>query len=279
MPESPAIRAMTREDVDFAMRLAAKEGWNPGLSDAECFYAADPEGFFVSELNGRSVGTISAVRYEGGFGFVGLYIMTPDARGKGWGMELWNHAMRHLDGCNVGLDAVTEQEKTYLRSGFSTHYRSARYEGMGGGSRPESVVRLENVDFAQVAAYDRQCFPGDRQSFLRAWLDAPGARGFGVVNDGNLAGFGVIRPCAMGYKIGPLFADDAETAEVLFLALTASVPGEKFFLDVIEPNAAAGELVKKHGLKEVFATVRMYTGGEPAMDVSKVFGVTSFELG
>ena len=177
MPESPAIRTMTREDVDFAMRLAAKEGWNPGLSDAECFYAADPEGFFVSELNGHPVGTISAVRYQGDFGFVGLYIMTPEARGKGWGMELWSHALRHLDGCNVGLDAVTEQEQTYARSGFSTYYRSTRYEGMGGGSRPEGVVRLESVDFAEVAAYDRQCFPGGREDFLRAWLDAPGARG------------------------------------------------------------------------------------------------------
>jgi GNAT superfamily N-acetyltransferase len=270
---------MTREDVDFAMRLAAKEGWNPGLSDAECFYAADPEGFFVSELAGRPVGTISAVRYPGGFGFVGLYIMTPDARGRGWGMELWNHAMRHLDGCNVGLDAVVEQERTYTRSGFSTHYRSTRYEGMGGGSRPEGVVRLESVDFAEVAAYDRQCFPGERESFMRAWLEAPGARGFGILKDGKLAGFGVIRPCAMGYKIGPLFADDAGIAEDLYRALAASVPGERFYLDVIEPNQAAVALARKYELKEVFTTVRMYTGGEPAMDADKVFGVTSFELG
>ena len=66
----PIIRPMTRDDVDFAIRLAAKEGWNPGLSDAECFYAADPEGFFVSELNGELIATISAVRYKDDYGFV-----------------------------------------------------------------------------------------------------------------------------------------------------------------------------------------------------------------
>lgn len=279
MPESPTIRTMTREDVDFAIRLAAKEGWNPGLSDADCFYAADPEGFFVSELNGRPVGSISAVRYPEDFGFVGLYIMLPEARGKGWGMELWNHAMDHLKGCNVGLDAVTEQATTYTRAGFSPVYSSTRYEGMGGGRRPEGTVRLERVDFAKVAAYDRQCFPGSREPFLEAWLDAPGVRGFGVMDGDRLAGFGVIRPCAKGYKIGPLFADDAETAETLYRSLTASVPGEKFYLDVIEPNKAAGELVKQYDLNEVFVTVRMYTGEEPAMDTDKIFGVTSFELG
>lgn len=279
MTEPPIIRTMTREDVDFAIRLAAKEGWNPGLSDAECFYAADPEGFFVSERNGESVGTISAVRYEGGFGFVGLYIMVPEARGKGWGMELWNHAMDHLKGCNVGLDAVTAQEQTYARSGFSTFYRSARYEGMGGGTRPEGVVRLESVEFAKVAAYDRQCFPGARENFMQTWLAAPGAQGFGVLDGENLAGFGVIRPCAKGYKIGPLFADNAGIAESLYLALTAAIPGEKVYLDIIEPNTAAGALVKKYGLTEVFVTVRMYTGNEPDMDTDKIFGVTSFELG
>lgn len=111
MTDNPVIRTMTRDDVDIAIRLAAKEGWNPGLSDAECFYAADPEGFFIAELHGEPVGTISAVRYDDGFGFVGLYIVAPGARGKGYGMELWKHAMEHLAGCNIGLDAVTEQEK------------------------------------------------------------------------------------------------------------------------------------------------------------------------
>jgi len=279
MSEHPVIRTMTRDDLDFAIRLAAKEGWNPGLSDADCFYAADPEGFFIAELNGQPIGTISAVRYEGGYGFLGLYIVVPEARGKGYGMELWEHAVRHLDGCNIGLDAVTEQEARYRKVGFSSFYRSARYEGTGGGKKPEGVTSLENVDFATIEAYDRQCFPGSRTSFMQAWLEAPGARGYAVMDGDDLKGFGVIRPCARGYKIGPLFADNAAVAEKLYEALVAAVPGERFYLDVIEPNNAAGELARKHGLTEVFVTVRMYTEAEPEMATDKIFGVTSFELG
>lgn len=279
MVKSPVIRTMTRDDVDFAIRLAAKEGWNPGLSDADCFYATDTEGFFIAELDGEPVATMSAVRYGDEYGFVGLYIVTPDARGKGYGMALWQHAMAHLDGCNVGLDAVTEQEMTYKKAGFSTSYRSTRYEGVGGGSKPDGIVPLGKVDFEQVIAYDHQCFPEARGEFMQAWLEAVGVKGYGVMDGDRLAGFGVIRPCAMGYKIGPLFADNADIAETLYQALTASVPGEKFYLDVIEPNTAAVELAKKHELKEVFVTVRMYTKGQPAMDMDKIFGVTSFELG
>ncbi|HLA33082.1 MAG TPA: GNAT family N-acetyltransferase, partial [Pseudomonas sp.] len=31
---------MTRAEVDLAIDWAAAEGWNPGLHDADCFYAA-----------------------------------------------------------------------------------------------------------------------------------------------------------------------------------------------------------------------------------------------
>lgn len=279
MNSALTIRTMTREDVDFAVRLATKEGWNPGLSDAECFYAADPEGFFIAELGGERVGTISAVRYEGDFGFLGFYILVPDARGKGYGMTLWNHANQHLDGCIIGLDAVTEQEATYQKSGFKPYYRSTRYEGTGGGARPDGVTPLEKIDLKDILYYDRTCFPGTRPEFMAAWLEAAGARGFAVVDGDRLAGFGVVRPCVSGYKIGPLFADNGEVAEQIFQALAASVGSEKYYLDVIEPNKAAVDMAKRHELEEVFVTVRMYKGGEPKLNTDKVFGVTSFELG
>ena len=40
------LRRMTEADLALALEWAAAGGWNPGLHDANCFYAADPEGFF-----------------------------------------------------------------------------------------------------------------------------------------------------------------------------------------------------------------------------------------
>ena len=50
------VRTMRREELAFALDLAAREGWNPGLNDAECFFAADPGGFLMGELAGEPVG-------------------------------------------------------------------------------------------------------------------------------------------------------------------------------------------------------------------------------
>jgi GNAT superfamily N-acetyltransferase len=124
-----SIRTMTRNEVDFAIDLAAKEGWNPGLHDAGSFFRTDSHGFFVGLVGGRPIGCISAVSYNRVFGFIGLYIIVPEYRGKGFGMALWKRAMEHLEGHNVGLDGVIMQQGNYRRSGFKYAYGNIRYAG------------------------------------------------------------------------------------------------------------------------------------------------------
>lgn len=52
-PDDMHIRRMTRDELDTLIEWAAREGWNPGLDDAEAFWNADPDGFVAAELNGE----------------------------------------------------------------------------------------------------------------------------------------------------------------------------------------------------------------------------------
>mgnify|MGYP003678387446 FL=1 len=106
------IRPMTRADLDLAVAWAAAEGWNPGLHDAEAFFATDPEGFLIGELDGAPVSCVSAVRYPENFAFLGFYIVRPAHRGKGLGIAIWKAAMRRLEGYNIGLDGVLDQRRS-----------------------------------------------------------------------------------------------------------------------------------------------------------------------
>ena len=49
------IRPMSRAELDIAVEWAADEGWNPGLHDADSFFAADSGGFLMGLLNGEPV--------------------------------------------------------------------------------------------------------------------------------------------------------------------------------------------------------------------------------
>ncbi len=276
------IRPLTAGEMNTAMDWAAAEGWNPGLHDGPAFFAADPAGFFVGEIDQTPVSLISGVRYGKNFGFIGFYIVKPDFRGQGYGIKIWQAGLARLAGRNVGLDGVVDQQENYKKSGFKLAYRNIRWQGVTGGSLPDTanLADLRSLSFDRVTAYDRAFFPDDRSGFLKSWLSQPASVSLGVMEKQQLRGYGMIRQCRSGYKIGPLFADAPEPAEMLFHALCAKVnPGRPVYLDTPEPNAAAVALAEKHGMEMVFETARMYTRKFPDLPVRKIFSVTSFELG
>jgi ribosomal protein S18 acetylase RimI-like enzyme len=282
-PETPStLRALTRAELETPLDWAAAEGWNPGLHDGAAFHAADPQGFLGIFLEGALIGSLSAVGYGEDLGFLGLYIVKPEHRGQGYGMRLWRAALDLLGGRTIGLDGVVERQADYARSGFALAYRNVRYQGAASGAEspgPEAAP-LASLPFAAVSRYDCGLFPAPRESFLRAWIAPPEGAAFGLPDGGGLAGYGVIRKCRSGWKIGPLFADHADGAEALLAALLSRAgAGDPVFLDVPEPNPAAVALAKRHGMSPVFETARMYKGAAPDLPLAPVFGIASFELG
>lgn len=273
------VRTLTGAEVHLALDWAADEGWNPGHSDAASFYAADPGGFLVALDQGEPAAVASLVRYGATFAFLGLYICRPDRRGRGFGMRVWNEAMAVAGDRTIGLDGVIAQQANYARSGFTLAWQNARYRGVGGGTVPAGLVDLDTVPFSEIADYDGTMFEAERHRFLRLWVAQPDAVRLGVMRGGRLAGWGLMRPCLEGYKIGPLMADDAEAGELLLTGLLAAIPGEPVFLDVPEPNLAAVQAAVSRGMEPVFSTARMYRGTPKLPDVTRLWGVTSFELG
>jgi len=273
---------MTRPELDTVVSWAAAEGWNPGLADANCFYATDPTGFLIGVLGGEPIAAISAVKYGNAFGFIGFYIVKPGFRGRGYGWQIWQAAMATLAGRNVGLDGVFAQQDNYVKSGFQLAYRNIRYEGLAGEPmRPTTdTVSLTTLPAETVIQYDRQYFPAEREQFLRCWLTQPGHIGVGQIVEDRLVGYGILRPCQAGYKIGPLFADTAEIAEAIFIGLRSQLPPKTpFYLDTPDVNPAAVDLAEHYDMHRVFETARMYTRAAPDLPLTQIFGVTTFELG
>jgi GNAT superfamily N-acetyltransferase len=274
------IRVMEPHDITLAIEWAAAEGWNPGHADAACFATVDAQGFLLGTCDGKAAATISTVNYDARFAFLGFYIVRPDLRGRGLGLRIWNAAIAHAGPRTIGLDGVVAQQENYKKSGFVLAYRNIRFGGVPErpAREPPGILPLTAVPFAAIAADDARVFPAPREAFLRSWINASGHVGRALMRDGRLAGWGVIRPCRRGHKIGPLIAADRAAAESVFASLVAAAGGE-VFLDVPERNRDAVALAQAHGLAPVFETARMYTGPVPAVALERVFGVTTFELG
>lgn len=280
-----SIRPMLRNELDLVLNWAAAEGWNPGLFDAEAFYNADPKGFFLAECDGHPVGSFSAVAYDETFGFAGLFIVLPEYRGGRCGVELGRQGLDRLGTRTIGLDGVRAKQENYFHWGFTHAYWTIRFSGLSPVNScltVDTTVKIENLrdlSFDLVNDFDMSLFPATRENFLRTWINQAGHTALGVIQKERLVGYGVIRPCRIGYKVGPLFAEESYIAESLLDALLATIPAAEYFIDVPEPNDSAMELVKRRAMHRVFETARMYRGPARQIDLHKIFGVTTLELG
>lgn len=280
------IRPATANEFQVAIDWAAAEGWNPGLDDLSAFHSADPDGFLMGFQGDKAVSSISVVRYDERYGFLGFYIVHPDVRGTGVGIATWNAGMAHLEGCTVGLDGVVAQQENYIKSGFKFAGRNVRYAGTPALPKSEPAkIEIKDVDAASLAslvAYDRICFPAPREAFIQSWASptSPTRQAKVALLDGELLGYGVIRTCQNGYKIGPLFAEDEKAANALLVALCQTMEmGAEVSLDTPEDNSKAVTLAKRFGLAPVFETARMYKGEAPKLPLHDIYGITTFELG
>jgi GNAT superfamily N-acetyltransferase len=278
----PDIRHATRAELDTIIDWAANEGWNPGLEDANAFWAADPEGYWVATEDDAIAAAISVVRYGGRYAFLGLYIAEPAYRGRGIGLALWKHAMASAEGRTIGLDGVVAQQENYRRSGFAWSHANIRCAGVVDVTEPPgtNLVDVAPVHAAALIDYDRRFNPARRDAFLHEWTkQLQTRRSVVLLRDGTIVGYGSIRACREGFKIGPLFADNETGADLIFRKLAAGTKRGLIHLDIPEPNASARALCARYNMKPVFETARMYRGPAPDLPLARIYGITTFELG
>ena len=267
------IRRLMPTEIETLIDWAAKEGWNPGLKDARAFEAADPQGFIGAFVDGRMAAGISVVAYDDQFGFLGLYICHPDFRGRGLGRAVWSAGMDYLGNRTVGLDGVPEQQANYRSMGFVTHYETMRMGGQLATTEAKNSTVSALSSSTPVLDFDRTCFPAERRGFLDAWIALP-HQSFVAMRNDRVCGYMVVRPCQVGQKVGPLFAEDAGVALDLLGAASGTVQ-----VDVPVYQVELCAALEGMGFQPQFGTARMYCGPRPDIQLERVFGVTTLELG
>jgi GNAT superfamily N-acetyltransferase len=284
LPDGYRIGQMTRAEAPVLDGWAAQEGWNPGISDIDVAWDFDPGAFIAIRRNGELAGGGVIIAYGDDAGFMGLFIMRADLRRQGLGRVLWHERLRRLrarlrPGAPIGMDGVFDMTPFYEAGGFTFLHRDLRYQGIASGTLDAACVPLDQFSWPALEAYDIQVSGMRRPGFMRRWLFQSGGRGFVHRRDGRIAGFGFLRPCRVGYKIGPLYADEPPIARRLLDSLLSTVPGESVSLDVPEPNAAALRIMSDVGWAQSFGCVRMVNGIPTDVQVGRMYGVTSFEFG
>lgn len=277
-----AIRTsvMSEAELDRVLGWAADEGWNPGLGDAAAFFAADPQGFFLTDVDDDPVAAVSVVNHDPVNAFLGLYICRPEWRGQGLGMATWESGIAHAGARSIGLDGVPEQESNYRLSGFVKTGSSLRHEGRVEGRSSPKVRPITPDDAPALIALDAEANGFARPRFMGSWLASkPDVRGTSVLlGDGAPAGFATWRACRNGTKIGPIIAPNLADALELVADIAMQRVDGPLIIDVPESNHALLRALEGAGFTVPFVTARMYRGAVPETGVT-LQSIATMELG
>ncbi len=274
-------RTAPRDALDTMLDWAAAEGWNPGLDDAAAFFAAEPDGFFVTlDDAGQPVAAISVVNHTPTFAFLGLYIVRPSDRGRGIGLALWRHALGHAGPRSIGLDGVEAQQDNYAASGFLRTGGTTRFAGTVPGAHAPDARPATESDVPALIAIEGAASGVAKPRYLGAWF-APGPPRVTLVVEAasKIVAMATVRRCREGAKIGPFWAEEAGVAARLFDHCATLFPGP-VLIDVPEAATGLGALATARGLLPGFKTARMVRGPAPRpTGDTRFFAVTSLELG
>ncbi len=262
-----SFHTATLEQVERMLTWAAREGWNPGLDDAQAFWGADPAGFFIATLAGDMVAAISVVNHDDDLAFLGLYLCEPEFRGQGIGFALWQHALKHAGFRTIGLDGVTAQEANYQKSGFVRDGAIVRLEGVLADKMPAGTRMVDLThDAEQIAALDARAIGYRRPRFLSHWVTQHVASRKTIVSEGSdgITGFATVRNCVDGVKIGPIVAPSTQTAWALLTAAAAMFDRPKVSVDLPDTQRKLMAMLQAHGFEATFQTAHMFRGPTPA---------------
>ncbi|WP_255441476.1 GNAT family N-acetyltransferase [Synechococcus sp. BSA11S] len=295
------IQPMSEAHLPLVTEWARQEGFCPGVGDAGVYRHTDAGGLWLGCLGEEPVGCVAGIRYDQRYGFIGLFLVRPAFRGRGYGVALWRHALAHLEGVAcIGLEAAPERLIDYSRWGFVAAYDTLRWRlpaasrsRCSGAVLPRGYAVVGRAELAAdagahdlVLAYDARHEATPRPHFLGEWLGQSNGTVELVRDDlGCCRGFGRIRPCllsdgagALGWRLGPLLADAPVLAGALLDRLCSERTGP-LMIDAPEANPRAHRLLQERGFQIVGRTVRMYRGRPPALPQQDIYGLACLELG
>jgi hypothetical protein len=204
-----------------------------------------------------------------------MVLVTEAERLRGHARALMHRAMQHIaaTGTVAGLDATPAGLPLYRSLGFedgATLMRMGRLlpspsrGGAGGGVRLTSAA-----DLPRICSYDMEAFGADRALVLHDLHARRPEAAFFAHAGGRTSGFVLARPGRLASQIGPLVADDDETADRLLRAALAALSGP-VIVDVFTHRQAVCELLGNLGFTAQRPFTRMLTGASPLPETRTV---------
>lgn len=256
-------RTMKAEDIAEGLKLCRIAKWNQLETDWQLFLQLSPQTCLVACHDGQVVGTVTTIHYKHLFSWIGMVLVHPNYRRQGIGMHLLKQSLQVLNlRQTVKLDATPTGREVYLKLGFEDEFQLSRMYLLPKESKfTKTRVRpILKKDLPSVVDLDHKIFGADRSALLERMYENAPQFGLLLEEENQIKGFIMGRRGHDFNHLGPIIAQDNESAKELLKASLQTAQGHPLIVDVMhnEPEWIAWLL--EMGFKEQRQFVRMFRG-------------------
>ena len=279
-------------DLPGALTLSASAHWNQNEADWRMMLSLG-QGWGIrahgADAQEHLAASIVVLPYGAGFAWVSMVLVLPEFRRLGLASRLLRHALGllALQGRAGLLDATPAGHAVYLQEGFRDTWGFARYRRDGGPGAPtplpgHTTRLLQSSDWPAIAALDAPAFGASRLAQQRALAQRLPFAARVVEAGGRLRGYVFGRDGREATQIGPLVADDDDTAKSLIADVLCVCPGP-VYIDLLDRRRALLPWLQLQGFAFQRPFTRMVHGAPGARvapgDSETVVLVAGPELG
>lgn len=260
-----SVREMKPTDIPSGLSLCRAAGWNQLSRDWELFLNQSPNGCLVAlDDSGAVIGTVTTIRYQNHFSWIGMVLIDPAHRKKGVGLQLLKESLKVLENDGtVKLDATPEGREVYLKLNFIDEYRLSRMlcTRIPTGKFLNSGARsAQSTDFSAIFEFDNKIFGADRRAVLESSLEDSPELAWVTESDNRITGYCLGRQGHNFTHLGPVVAEDVDIATKVVSAVLQNCVDKPVILDTTLHSTAWLSWLSSLGFIEQRPFVRMFRG-------------------
>ena len=242
------------------------------------------DGYLATDEIGRAMGSAMCFKADEGFAMLGMMVTAPRLQTHGTGRWLLKRVMGDCDGIDLRLSATRSGYRLYESAGFQPYRTIFQYQGKMNAIEapalsPGVILRpLEDGDQDAIRTLDAHAYGAKRSRALTELLRL--SQGMVAEVAGEVRGFALIRPFGRGMVIGPLVAEDEDTAIALAAKLIEGEQGNFVRLDTPVKSDRFNAFLNDAGMALYDTVTEMYLGQQRRPeDGAQLFGLAAHSLG
>lgn len=246
------LRAMRETDLPTCLTFTQQVKWPHRMVDWQLHFS-EGKGSIIEDAEGEIAGCILWWDYGIEYATVGLVVVPEHRQGNGLGRTLMDTVMTQTGSRSLQLVATIAGKRLYQQCGFEECGFVYQVQGEL-SSQPEitstelDIRAIDEDTLDDVIKLDENAYGCSRKSLLNAVAKA--GKGLVAYEGDKPVGFAMLRTSGHGQTLGPVLADNDDTAKALISRLLSEEAGFIRF-DLTETALSIKPWLESLGLAQV----------------------------